>query len=169
MLLTPAQIERKSFESRRNYLFTRGGCVSCLRACLGVGLLPQSYQYPNLSEGADRVAGQLRGDEECPFSDVTKSGRVWRKVPENGARSVPPNPPPLVLPLPAAPQMVPQLLTRRRNRSLIPTRCQTTPSPSHSEHRSLLVLSFFSFLFLLPILLMITGNTIMIPCLLAKL
>ena len=45
-------------------------------------------QYPNLSEGADLVGGQLRGDKECPFSDVTKSGRVWRKVPENGARSV---------------------------------------------------------------------------------
>ena len=33
-------------------------------------LLPQSYQYPNLSEGADRVGGQLRGDKECPFRDV---------------------------------------------------------------------------------------------------
>ena len=48
----------------------------------------QSYQYPNLSEGADRVAGQPRGDKEYPFSGVTKSGRVWRKVPESGARSV---------------------------------------------------------------------------------
>ena len=56
---------------------------------LGAWLLPQSYQYPNLSEGADRVAGQLRGDKECPFSGVTKSGRVWRKVPESNARSVP--------------------------------------------------------------------------------
>ena len=36
----------------------------------------------------DRVAGQLRGDKECPFSGVTKSGRVWRKVPESDARSV---------------------------------------------------------------------------------
>ena len=45
-------------------------------------------QYPNLSEGADRVGGQLRRDKECPFSGVTKSGRVWRKVPESGARSV---------------------------------------------------------------------------------
>ena len=62
--------------------------LSCLRACLGARLLPQSYQYPNLSEGADRVGGQMRGDRECPFSDVTKSGRVWRKEPENGARSV---------------------------------------------------------------------------------
>ena len=51
-------------------------------------LLPQSYQYPNLLEGADCVGGQLRGDKECPFSGVTKSGRVWRKVPESGAQSV---------------------------------------------------------------------------------
>ena len=27
-------------------------------------------------------------DKECPFSGVTKSGRVWRKVPESDARSV---------------------------------------------------------------------------------
>ena len=87
-LITPAQIKPKSFESRRNFVFTRGGCVSCLRACLGARFLPQSYQYPNLSEGADRVGGQLRGDKECPFSGVTKSGRVWRKVPESGVRSV---------------------------------------------------------------------------------
>ena len=47
-----------------------------LRACLGARLLPQSYQYPNLSEGADRVGGQLRGDKECRFSGVTKSGSL---------------------------------------------------------------------------------------------
>ena len=41
-----------------------------------------------LTEGADRIGGQLRGDKECPFSGVTKSGRVWRKVPESDARSV---------------------------------------------------------------------------------
>ena len=68
--------------------FTRGGCASCLRAFLGARVLPQSYQNPNLSEGADRVGGQPRGDKECPFSGVTKSGRVWRKVPESDARSV---------------------------------------------------------------------------------
>ena len=89
MLLTPAQIKPQSFESKRNSFFTRGGCASCLFACLGARLLPQSnYQYPNLSEGAERVGGQLRGDKECPFSGVTKSGRVWRKVPESDARSV---------------------------------------------------------------------------------
>ena len=49
----------------------------------------ESYQYPNLSEGADRVGGQLRGDKECPFSGVTKSGRVWRKVPERARRIEP--------------------------------------------------------------------------------
>ena len=53
-----------------------------------LGLLPQSYWYPNLSEGADRVGGQLRGDKECPFRGVTISGRVWRKVPKSDARSV---------------------------------------------------------------------------------
>ena len=41
-----------------------------------------------LSEGTDRVGGQLREDKECPFTGVTKSGRVWRKVPESDARSV---------------------------------------------------------------------------------
>ena len=30
----------------------------------------------------------MRGDKECPFSGVTKSGRVWRKMPESDARSV---------------------------------------------------------------------------------
>ena len=56
--------------------------------CLGARLLPQSYQYLNLSEGADRVGGQLCGYKECPFSGITKSGRVWRKVPESIAQSV---------------------------------------------------------------------------------
>ena len=36
------------------------------------------------------MGGQTRGDKECPFSGVTSCGRVWRKVPESGARSVPP-------------------------------------------------------------------------------
>ena len=37
------------------------------------------------------VAGQLRGDKECPFNGVTNSGRVWRKVPESDARSQTPS------------------------------------------------------------------------------
>ena len=62
-----------------------GGCVSCLYECLGARLLPQSYQYPKLAEGSDRICGQLCRDKECPFSDITKSGRVWREMPENSA------------------------------------------------------------------------------------
>ena len=55
---------------------------------MGARLLPLSYQYPDLSEGVDSVGGQLRGDKESAFSGLTKSGRVWRKVPESDARSV---------------------------------------------------------------------------------
>ena len=102
MLLMPAQIKSKSFESRRNFfVFTRGGCVSCLRAYLSARLLPQSYQYRNPSEGADRVGGQLRGDKECPFNGATKSGRVWRKVPESDALSVTEYPEAKILRVPA--------------------------------------------------------------------
>jgi len=39
-------------------------------------------------ECADSIGGQLCGDKECPFSDVTSSGTVWRKVPESDAWSV---------------------------------------------------------------------------------
>ena len=31
---------------------------------------------------------QLRGDKKCPFSGVTISGRVWKKVQESSAQSV---------------------------------------------------------------------------------
>ena len=55
---------------------------------LALGCFYSHISTRNLSEGADRVAGQLRGDKECPFSGVAKSGRVWRKVPESDARSV---------------------------------------------------------------------------------
>ena len=73
--------------NRDGTLFLPGVDASHVRV-RGARLLLQSYQYPNLSEDADRVSGQQRGDKECPFSGVTKSGRVWRKVPESDARSV---------------------------------------------------------------------------------
>ena len=103
MLLTPAQTEPKSFQSRRpppphptphlfsffffllflpgvnvSHVYVRARALGCF----------QSYQYPNLSEGADRVSGQLRGDKQCSFCGVTKSGRVWREMPESDARSM---------------------------------------------------------------------------------
>ena len=34
------------------------------------------------------AGGQLCGDNECPFSGVTNSGRVWRKVPESDVWSL---------------------------------------------------------------------------------
>ena len=74
MLLTQAQIKLKSFELRRNSFFSfsflpgvdaprvyvRAWALGCFHT--------QSYQYPNLSEGADHIGGQLRGNKECPFS-----------------------------------------------------------------------------------------------------
>ena len=87
----------QSFESRRNssfflpgvdasHVYVRALALGCFYSHVAslVRLLLQSC----LSEGADRVGGQLRGDKEYPFSGVTKSGRVWRKVPESDARSV---------------------------------------------------------------------------------
>ena len=43
---------------------------------MGSRLLPQSYQYPKLSEGADLVGGQLHRNKECPITGITKSGSL---------------------------------------------------------------------------------------------
>ena len=64
-----------------------------LRSHVYVGALALGCFYSHISTGTFQRAltaslGQLRGDKECPFSGVTKSGRVWRKVPESDARSV---------------------------------------------------------------------------------
>ena len=63
--------------------------VLCLRECLGAmaSFTTESTQT-GLSEGADRIGGQLRGGKECHFSGVTRSGRVWSKVPESDAGRV---------------------------------------------------------------------------------
>ena len=69
MVLMPAQLKPKSFQSRQNsffFFFTLGGCLSCLRVCLGTKLLPQSYQYPNLSEGADRIRDSCAEIKSAP-------------------------------------------------------------------------------------------------------
>ena len=79
--------------------FTRGGRASSLRACLTLRCFHSLINYPNLSEGAESVGGQLSGNKrhtpsiafrhlppkegcrkpvlgvwikECPFT-----GRVW--------------------------------------------------------------------------------------------
>ena len=85
MLLTPAQIVGIK---TKLFFATRGGRPPCVRACFDIALLSQSYYYLNLSELSNSVGGQLHGDKECPFRDVTTSGRVWRKVPESEAWGV---------------------------------------------------------------------------------
>ena len=77
MLLTPAQIKPKSFESRQNFFsffFTRGGCASCSRACLGVcvythtpsiafrHLPPNSARFSYAIDGALFISVQLSSD-----------------------------------------------------------------------------------------------------------
>ena len=52
-------------------------------ACFGARLFLQSYQYPNLSEGADRVAGQLRGDKEYLFQ---WRNQIWQSVEEGAGK-----------------------------------------------------------------------------------
>ena len=124
MLFTPAQIKPKSFASRRTFFILPGVDASHVYVrAWALGCFCSLIKYPNLSEGADHVGGQLRGDrvpllwrnqiwqsleegagkrcsecasvhgqlggdKECPFSGVTNSGGVWRKVPENDVRSV---------------------------------------------------------------------------------
>ena len=89
MLLTPAQIKPKSFESRRNlflpgvdasHVYVRASALGCFH-----GL---NYQYPNLSVGADRVGGQLRGDKECPFScaEIKSAPPCWQSLEEDAGK-----------------------------------------------------------------------------------
>ena len=53
-----------------------------------LGCFHSHISTQTLSEEADCIGGQPHGHKECPFSGVTKSGRVWRKVPESDAPSV---------------------------------------------------------------------------------
>ena len=62
MLLTPAQIKPKPFETRRNFFFffffTRGGFVSCLRACAlctNLSSLPRLSWYNFKDDVNDRM------------------------------------------------------------------------------------------------------------------
>ena len=88
---TPAQIKPQSFESRRNSFFFLPGVDAShvyVRAW-ALGCFHSHMSTQTFWNGADRVGGLLRGDKDYPFSGVTNSGRVWRKVPESDARSVP--------------------------------------------------------------------------------
>ena len=83
-ILTPYRRAKPGIETGLFFLFFDATEADAphLRAWFDPMLLSQSY-YPNLSEGADSPGGQMHGDKVGPFF-----GRVWRKVPENGAWSV---------------------------------------------------------------------------------
>ena len=89
MLLTPAQNQnRLKRDGGRTLFLPEVVAPHVYVGAMALGCFYCHISTRNLSEGADRVAGQMRGDKECPFSGVTKSGRVWRKVPESDAWSV---------------------------------------------------------------------------------
>ena len=92
MLLTPAHCKPKSFETRRiffslifllgvdaSHVYVSAWALSCFHSHIST----QTFQRA-LTASLDSRA-EIK---ECPFSGVTKSGRVWRKVPESDARSV---------------------------------------------------------------------------------
>ena len=51
---------------------------------VGAQTVVSLLQTTQIKQGVSFIAA----NKECPFSGVTKSGRVWSKVPETGARSV---------------------------------------------------------------------------------
>ena len=67
---------RTNIRPVKNGLYVGAWALGCFHSLISTQTFP---------EGADRVGGQLRGDKECPFSGVTKSGRVLRKEPESDA------------------------------------------------------------------------------------
>ena len=85
----PAQMKPKLFESRWTSFFLSGVDAPHVYVhAWAIGCFHSLISTQTFSEGTDRVGGQLCGDKECPFSGITKSGRVWRKVPESNAWSV---------------------------------------------------------------------------------
>ena len=70
MLLRPAQIKPKSFESRRNFFFFFLPGVDAGHVYVrpwALGCFHSRVSTQTISEGADRVRGQLRGDKERPW------------------------------------------------------------------------------------------------------
>ena len=122
MLLTPAQIKPKSFESRRNsflFFFTGGGCASF--PCV----LGARFCFHHLSEGADRGAGQLRGDKEW-------RNEIWQSLEEGAVKrcSECASWAHSEHRFPAPSSKLPDLVTPLKGHSLSPRSCPPTRSAS---------------------------------------
>ena len=63
----------------RPHVYVRAWALGCFHSLIST----QTFRRALTASGE-----QLRGDKEYPFSGVTKSDRVWRKVPVRDARSV---------------------------------------------------------------------------------
>ena len=90
MLLTPAKIKPKSFQSRRNsflpgvdapHVYVRAWALCCFYSLISTQTPSTGYDILPSENGArgeistrtfrralTRFGGQLRGDEECPFT-----------------------------------------------------------------------------------------------------
>ena len=66
MLLKPAQIKLKSFESRQNSLLSLDALHVYVHAW-ALGCFYSHISTQTFLEGADRISGHLCGDKECPF------------------------------------------------------------------------------------------------------
>ena len=62
-----------------SHVYVRAWVLGCFHSLIGTRTFRRA-----LTTSVDSCA-EIK---ECPFSGVTRSGRVWRKVPESGARSV---------------------------------------------------------------------------------
>ena len=79
-------------ETELFFFFFYPGWMRLVFTCVRAWALGCFYSHINTQTFrralSDRVGGLLRGDKGWGKSSVTKSGRVWRKVPESVARSV---------------------------------------------------------------------------------
>ena len=67
-------------------MFVRADAPHVYVRALDTRMLPQSYQYPNISEGAEASTDSCAEIKSVRFSGVTSFGRVWKKVLESDAR-----------------------------------------------------------------------------------
>ena len=90
MLLTPAQIKPKSFESRQTLFILHGVDASHVymrvRALGCFHNLISTETFRRVLTASVDSCAEIKSAPSV--ASVTKSGRVWRNVPESGARSV---------------------------------------------------------------------------------